>query len=180
MPPQEQGMNLIRRRSRFAGLVRNTNEDDGSMAYSVSRVTRFGTMALLAVAVGRVCRDRKCAAFGVRACRPLRRWPTATPFWQRSMAESCHLPPLTVWPGPTGCALWKPNTRHWKRPPLGQVVAWKSQARGTAGEVSAGTPYQVGQQNCRQYTHTATIRGVPVKGQGAACRNEDGSWTPLG
>ncbi|SOE17456.1 surface antigen [Hoeflea halophila] len=67
-----------------------------------------------------------------------------------------------------------------EKAPLGQVVAWSSQSGRTAGEVSAGTPYQVGQQNCRQYVHTATIRGVPVKGQGAACRNDDGSWTPLG
>ena len=67
-----------------------------------------------------------------------------------------------------------------EKAPLGQVIAWKSLSGGTAGEVSAGTPYQVGQQNCRQYTHTATIRGTQVKGQGAACRNEDGSWTPLG
>ena len=62
---------------------------------------------------------------------------------------------------------------------LGQKVAWKGQVSGSSGEVTAGTPYQVGQQNCRQYTHTATIRGAPVTGQGAACRNEDGSWTPL-
>ncbi|WP_245304392.1 hypothetical protein [Hoeflea olei] len=67
-----------------------------------------------------------------------------------------------------------------EKAPLGQKVAWKSQLGGNSGEVSAGTPYQVGEQNCRQYTHAATINGVPVKGQGAACRNQDGSWTPLG
>ncbi|KGF68218.1 hypothetical protein LL06_17770 [Hoeflea sp. BAL378] len=67
-----------------------------------------------------------------------------------------------------------------EKAPLGQKVAWQSQGGGNSGEVTAGTPYQVGQQNCRQYTHQATINGVPVKGQGAACRNDDGSWTPLG
>lgn len=67
-----------------------------------------------------------------------------------------------------------------EKAPLGQKVAWRSPASGASGEVSAGTPYQVGQQNCRQYTHSATIRGAQVQRQGAACRNEDGSWTPLG
>lgn len=62
---------------------------------------------------------------------------------------------------------------------LGQKVAWRSPIGSAFGEVSAGTPYQVGQQNCRQYTHSATIKGAVVKGQGAACRNGDGSWTPL-
>ncbi len=66
-----------------------------------------------------------------------------------------------------------------EKTPLGQKVAWAGQAGGAAGEVSAGTPYQVGQQNCRQYTHKAMINGAPVTGQGAACRNQDGSWTPL-
>ena len=67
-----------------------------------------------------------------------------------------------------------------EKAPLGQKVAWRSPTTGASGEVSAGTPYQVGQQNCRQYTHSATIRGAQVERQGAACRNEDGSWTPLG
>ncbi|MBU4530155.1 MAG: hypothetical protein KUA43_06430 [Hoeflea sp.] len=67
-----------------------------------------------------------------------------------------------------------------EKAPLGQKVAWKSPTGNASGEVSAGTPYQVGQQNCRQYTHSATIRGAQVQRQGAACRNEDGSWTPLG
>ena len=66
-----------------------------------------------------------------------------------------------------------------EKAPLGQKVAWKSPTSDASGEVFAGTPYQVGQQNCRQYTHAATIRGAAVKRQGAACRNEDGSWTPL-
>ncbi|MDP2733618.1 MAG: hypothetical protein Q8O63_11010 [Hoeflea sp.] len=66
-----------------------------------------------------------------------------------------------------------------EKTPLGQKVAWTGET-GAAGEVSAGTPYQVGQQNCRQYTHTATIKGAPVTGQGAACRNPDGSWSVLG
>lgn len=67
-----------------------------------------------------------------------------------------------------------------EKAPLGQKVVWNSPISNASGEVSAGTPYQVGQQNCRQYTHSATIKGAAVQRQGAACRNEDGSWTPLG
>ncbi|WP_420408909.1 hypothetical protein [Hoeflea sp.] len=66
-----------------------------------------------------------------------------------------------------------------EKTPGGQTVAWKAPVGRTSGEVTAGTPYQVGQQNCRQYTHTAQINGMPVTGRGAACRNPDGSWTPL-
>ncbi|MBW3098676.1 hypothetical protein KY465_15435 [Pseudohoeflea sp. DP4N28-3] len=63
--------------------------------------------------------------------------------------------------------------------PGGLPVKWTSFDGRASGSVTAATPYQVGQQNCRQYTHTATIAGQPVTGQGAACRNADGSWTPL-
>lgn len=66
-----------------------------------------------------------------------------------------------------------------EKTPGGQTVAWNSPVGGNSGRVTAGTPYQVGQQNCRQYTHTAEIGGVPMTGRGAACRNLDGSWTPL-
>jgi surface antigen len=66
-----------------------------------------------------------------------------------------------------------------EKTPHGQKVAWASPIGGASGQVTAGTPYQVGQQNCRQYTHEAQIAGTPVTGRGAACRNPDGSWTPL-
>lgn len=61
--------------------------------------------------------------------------------------------------------------------PLGQSVAWKG--RNASGEVVAAAPYQVGSQNCRQYTHTVTIDDKPTMARGAACRNDDGTWTPL-
>ncbi|WP_394690008.1 RT0821/Lpp0805 family surface protein [Hoeflea sp.] len=66
-----------------------------------------------------------------------------------------------------------------EKTPGGQSVAWASPVGGASGEVKAGTPYQVGQQNCRQYTHSVQIKGTVVTGRGAACRNADGSWTPL-
>jgi surface antigen len=61
--------------------------------------------------------------------------------------------------------------------PLGQPVVWTG--KNVTGEVVAAAPYQVGSQNCRQYTHTITVDGKPTQARGAACRNDDGTWTPL-
>ena len=64
--------------------------------------------------------------------------------------------------------------------PAGQTVAWgKPGDRGGHGEVVAGSPYRVGSQDCRQYSHTVSVGGRAQTARGAACRNPDGSWTPL-
>ncbi|PRD45997.1 hypothetical protein C5748_01280 [Phyllobacterium phragmitis] len=63
--------------------------------------------------------------------------------------------------------------------PVGQVTNWKGASGRESGEVVAAQPYQVGSQNCRQYTHSFTIDGAPQTTRGTACRNPDGSWTPL-
>jgi len=61
----------------------------------------------------------------------------------------------------------------------GQTVSW-GDARGEAsGTVTPGQPYQVGAQNCRQYSHDWKADGVPHTARGSACRNADGSWTTL-
>jgi surface antigen len=60
----------------------------------------------------------------------------------------------------------------------GQPVVW--QGSGISGSVVAAAPYQVGSQNCRQYSHTVTVKGQESVARGAACRNGDGTWTPLG
>ncbi|TWF56990.1 hypothetical protein [Neorhizobium alkalisoli] len=60
---------------------------------------------------------------------------------------------------------------------VGQVISWKGD--GASGEVVANAPYQVGQQNCRQYRHTVTVDGKEMMARGAACRNSDGTWSPL-
>ncbi|WP_426123435.1 hypothetical protein [Pararhizobium sp. PWRC1-1] len=60
----------------------------------------------------------------------------------------------------------------------GQPVVW--QGSGISGSVVAAAPYQVGSQNCRQYSHTVTVKGQDSVTRGAACRNADGTWTPLG
>jgi surface antigen len=61
--------------------------------------------------------------------------------------------------------------------PGGQPVVWTG--RAVSGSVVAAAPYQVGSQNCRQYTHTVTVDGKDTQARGAACRNDDGTWTPL-
>ena len=61
--------------------------------------------------------------------------------------------------------------------PGGQPVVWSG--RGVSGQVVAAAPYQVGSQNCRQYTHTLTMGEKQSVARGAACRNEDGTWSPL-
>lgn len=60
----------------------------------------------------------------------------------------------------------------------GQPVVWSG--KEVTGKVVAAAPYQVGSQNCRQYTHTLTVDGKDSVARGAACRNDDGSWSPLG
>ena len=148
------------------------------MAYSFTSLMRFGVIACLSVTLA--------GCTGAGNVRPLSFAPVSSP----KVADSGSIIIALnggILPQDAASGLTKPDRMRaleaeyqaLEKAPLGQVVAWKSQSSGTAGEVSAGTPYQVGQQNCRQYTHTATIKGLPVKGQGAACRNDDGSWTPL-
>lgn len=63
--------------------------------------------------------------------------------------------------------------------PGGEKVVWDGSG-GVHGEVIAATPYQVGSQNCRQYSHSVSVQGgAPLTARGAACRNANGSWTPL-
>ncbi len=49
----------------------------------------------------------------------------------------------------------------------------------TSAEVIAAQPYRVGSQDCRQYKHTVITGAEQKTGRGTACRNPDGSWTPL-
>ena len=69
--------------------------------------------------------------------------------------------------------------RALERTPSGQAVAWSGSDAGRRGAVTAAQPYRVGSQDCRQYTHTAFLDGRSQSARGTACRNADGSWTPL-
>lgn len=61
----------------------------------------------------------------------------------------------------------------------GETVSWGTEGAGLHGEVLAGAPYRVGSQDCRQYAHTVHSGGQAQSARGTACRNADGSWTPL-
>lgn len=62
--------------------------------------------------------------------------------------------------------------------PAGQAVTWDGSGK-LRGEVMAGAPYRVGSQDCRQYVHRLFAGEAARSARGAACRNADGSWTPL-
>lgn len=62
----------------------------------------------------------------------------------------------------------------------GAPVAWTGTAAGVAGSATAGQPYRVGSQDCRQLTAIVHLDAADLTRRGAACRNGDGSWTPLG
>ncbi|MBL8579018.1 MAG: hypothetical protein JNK47_17500 [Mesorhizobium sp.] len=59
----------------------------------------------------------------------------------------------------------------------GKAVDWQG-SRGS-GAVTASQPYRVGSQDCRQYTQAVNVGGQTRNARGTACRNPDGSWTPL-
>ena len=61
--------------------------------------------------------------------------------------------------------------------PGGKAVDWHGS--GVSGSVTAAQPYRVGSQDCRQYMHVVTDGGRSQTARGTACRNPDGSWTPL-
>lgn len=63
--------------------------------------------------------------------------------------------------------------------PAGKAVDWQGSGGAPKGSVAAAQPYRVGSQDCRQYTQTVTIGGQNRAARGTACRNSDGSWTPL-
>ena len=63
--------------------------------------------------------------------------------------------------------------------PSGAPVAWKNPDSGRYGSIVPGPSYQQAGRNCRSFTHTIYIDGRPQTARGTACRNPDGTWTPL-
>ena len=61
----------------------------------------------------------------------------------------------------------------------GQPVPWKGDSASVYGEAAAAQAYRVGSQDCRQFTQTVFRNGQSKIARGTACRNADGSWTPL-
>jgi surface antigen len=61
----------------------------------------------------------------------------------------------------------------------GAPVGWRSARTGYYGTVVPGPAYDSRGMRCREYTHTIYIGGRPETARGTACRNPDGSWTPI-
>jgi surface antigen len=66
-----------------------------------------------------------------------------------------------------------------ERGPSGAPVSWRNPDSGRYGSIVPGPAYQQAGRNCRSFTHTIYIDGRPQTARGTACRNPDGSWTPL-
>lgn len=68
-----------------------------------------------------------------------------------------------------------------ERTPTGTAVAWRNPDSGRYGSVVPGPEYRAAAAPgpCRQYTHTIYVDGRPQTARGAACRNPDGTWTPV-
>jgi len=63
--------------------------------------------------------------------------------------------------------------------PSGAPVSWRNPDTGRYGTVIPGPAYQQAGNTCRQFTHTIYIDGKPQTARGTACRNPDGTWTPV-
>src|SRR5215469_2098250 len=62
----------------------------------------------------------------------------------------------------------------------GVPVGWRNRDSGHRGTVVPGPPYQENGQTCREFSHTVYIDANPQTARGTACRNPDGSWSPVG
>jgi surface antigen len=63
--------------------------------------------------------------------------------------------------------------------PTDAPVEWRSQRTGYYGRIVPGRVYYARGVKCRPYTHTIYIHGRPEVARGTACRNPDGTWSPM-
>lgn len=63
--------------------------------------------------------------------------------------------------------------------PAGAPVSWENPDSGRRGTIVPGAAYDRRGAKCRDFTHTIYIDGRPQIARGAACRNPDGSWSPV-
>ena len=62
----------------------------------------------------------------------------------------------------------------------GIPVGWRGEGPKRYGTVVPGAPYQTRGAKCRDYSHSIYVDGRPQIARGTACRNPDGSWSPVG
>jgi len=60
----------------------------------------------------------------------------------------------------------------------GQTTNWNA-GGGKQGTITVQPIYTVNNRQCRQYTHEIFINGQSQVARGTACRNPDGTWTPV-
>lgn len=61
----------------------------------------------------------------------------------------------------------------------GAPVGWENPDSGRRGSIVPGPYYDRSGSRCRDFTHTVYIDGRPQIARGQACRNPDGTWTPV-
>jgi surface antigen len=62
----------------------------------------------------------------------------------------------------------------------GVPTGWRGEGTGRYGTIVPGAAYERTGARCRDYTHTIYIDGRPQTARSTACRNPDGSWSPVG
>ena len=142
-------------------------------------------VALLALALGACAND---AGFGPRRdTGPLDTSFAATPATTGSIARPTTGSPA---PGTTGAAIGAGlNERDRQRATAaemqalehgepGEPTGWRGEA-GRYGTIVPGANYERGGMRCRDYSHTIYIDGRPQIARTTACRNPDGTWSPL-
>jgi surface antigen len=61
----------------------------------------------------------------------------------------------------------------------GAAVSWRNPDSGRYGNIVPGPAYDARGTKCRSFTHTIYIDNKPQIARGTACRNADGTWTPM-
>jgi surface antigen len=62
----------------------------------------------------------------------------------------------------------------------GAPVGWRNPETNHRGTIVPGPAYQTGGATCREFSHTMYIDNKPQIVRSTACRNPDGSWSPVG
>lgn len=62
----------------------------------------------------------------------------------------------------------------------GVPTGWRGEGSGRYGTIVPGAYYDRAGNRCRDFTHSIYIDGRPQTARTTACRNPDGTWTPVG
>ncbi len=74
---------------------------------------------------------------------------------------------------------YEAQMRALEQGPAGAPVEWRNPQSGRYGDIVPGAVYQRQGMRCRPYTQVIYIDGQPQTERGTACRNPDGTWSPL-